>query len=133
MQDLQSYLDTKLEADDEFVVPPHKSPEDLLDQFGVMASVMMQSIRPLAFSIISIPRDLRYRIKLRKYLRDDSVSIAFIAACTSHHIPLGYSSTLMDLRAELKWLAAKKASFNMLGIWHRHLVRLCRYDSMAAR
>jgi hypothetical protein len=38
MQDLQSYLDTKLEADDEFVVPPHKSPEDLLDQFGLMAS-----------------------------------------------------------------------------------------------
>ena len=39
MQDLQSYLDTKLEADDEFVVPPHKSPEDLLDQ-----------IRPHGFS-----------------------------------------------------------------------------------
>ena len=44
MQDLQSYLDTKLEADDEFVVPPHKSPEDLLDQFGLMASVMMLCI-----------------------------------------------------------------------------------------
>jgi len=44
MQDLQSYLDTKLEADDEFVVPAHKSPEDLLDQFGLMASVMMLCI-----------------------------------------------------------------------------------------
>ena len=44
MQDLRSYLDTKLEADDEFVVPPHKSPEDLLDQFGLMASVMMLCI-----------------------------------------------------------------------------------------
>jgi len=44
MQDLQSYLDTKLEADDEFVVPPHKSPEDLLDQFRLMASVMMLCI-----------------------------------------------------------------------------------------
>ena len=41
MQELQSYLDTKLGADDEFVVPPHKSPEHLLDQFGIMASVMM--------------------------------------------------------------------------------------------
>jgi hypothetical protein len=35
---MQEYLDTKLEADDEFVVPPHKSPEDLLDQFGRVAS-----------------------------------------------------------------------------------------------
>jgi hypothetical protein len=56
---------------------------------------------------ISIPRDFEIWDQVRKYLRDESVSIAFIVACTSHHIPLGYSSTLIDLRAELKWLASK--------------------------
>jgi hypothetical protein len=44
MQDLQSYLDTKLEADDESDVPPPKSPEDLADEFGIRASLVILCI-----------------------------------------------------------------------------------------
>ena len=59
---------------------------------------------------------------MRTYLRKDSVPIAFIAACASHHIPFGYSSTLIDLGAKLKWLVAKKASFNVLALPSRTAV-----------
>jgi hypothetical protein len=34
-----SYLDAKLEDDDEFDAPAHRSPEDLADQFGIGASL----------------------------------------------------------------------------------------------
>ena len=44
MQDLQSYLDTKLEVDDESDVPPPKSPEDLADEFGIRASLVILCI-----------------------------------------------------------------------------------------
>ena len=44
MQDLQSYLDTKLEADDESDVPPPKSPEDLADEFGIRVSLVILCI-----------------------------------------------------------------------------------------
>ena len=57
MQDLQSYLDTKLEADDESDVPPPKSPEDLADEFGIRASLVILCIALLiaALWIVSGP------------------------------------------------------------------------------
>ena len=50
---------------------------------------------------------------MRKHLGDDPVSIAFIAACTGHHIPLWYSSALIVMRAKLKRLVTEKARFKM--------------------
>ncbi len=63
---------------------------------------------------------------VRKHVGDDSVPVAVIAASTGHHITLGHSCTLIDLGAKLKWLAAEKARFKMLGVGHRHFGPLCR-------
>jgi hypothetical protein len=64
---------------------------------------------------------------VRKYLGDDPVSVAFIAACTGHHIPLWYSSALMVMRAKLKRLVTEKARFKMLGVRH-HPCPPCHHD-----
>jgi hypothetical protein len=55
MQDLQSYLDRKLERDDEFVVPPHRSADDRLDQLGITASLILLCIGLLiaALSVVN--------------------------------------------------------------------------------
>jgi hypothetical protein len=57
MQDLQSYLDRKLERDDEFVVPPHRSADDRLDQLGITASLILLCIGLLiaALSVVNRP------------------------------------------------------------------------------
>jgi hypothetical protein len=57
---------------------------------------------------------------VRKHLGNDPVSVAFIAACTGHHIPLWYSSALMVMRAKLKRLVTEKTRFKMLGVRHHH-------------
>jgi hypothetical protein len=44
MRDSKSYLDTKLKDDDELDVPPPKSPEDLVDEFGIRASLVILCI-----------------------------------------------------------------------------------------
>ena len=57
---------------------------------------------------------------MRKHLGNDPVSVAFIAACTGHHIPFWYSSTLMVMRAKLKRSVTEKTRFKMLGVRHHH-------------
>jgi hypothetical protein len=44
MQDSKSCLDTKSKVDDEFDAPPAKSPEDLGDEFGIRASLVILCI-----------------------------------------------------------------------------------------
>jgi hypothetical protein len=51
MQDLTSYLDTKLKDDDELELSPHKSPEDLVDRFGIRASLLILCIGLLIAAI----------------------------------------------------------------------------------
>jgi hypothetical protein len=65
---------------------------------------------------------------VRKHVGDDPVSVAFIAACTAHHIPLWYSSALIVMRAKLKRLVTEKARFKMLGVRHHHCPP-CHHDS----
>jgi hypothetical protein len=56
MQDLKSCLDTKLKVDDEFDVTAHKSPEDLVDQFGIRASLVILCIGLLMAAIWVVGR-----------------------------------------------------------------------------
>ena len=79
MQDLQSYLDTKLEADDEFVVPAHKSPEDLLDQFGLMASVMMLCIGLLIAALWVINSGVLRNVVRSKMLWNGTTAMTYCA------------------------------------------------------
>jgi hypothetical protein len=55
MQDSKSYLDTKLKDDDELDVPLPKSPEDLVDEFGIRASLVILCIALLiaAFDFVA--------------------------------------------------------------------------------
>ena len=65
---------------------------------------------------------------MRKRLRDNPVSIAFIAACADHHFPCWDSPALIGTGAKLKCLATEKARFKLLRVWHgypRRRVRQC--------
>jgi hypothetical protein len=55
MQDLQSYLDKKLEGDDEFVVPPRESAEDWLDQLTASLILLCIGLLIAALSVINHP------------------------------------------------------------------------------
>jgi hypothetical protein len=68
------------------------------------------------------PPRFEIRDHMRKHVGGDPVPVVFITACTGHHIPRGYSSTLIVMRAKLKRLVTEKARFKMLGIWHRYLL-----------
>jgi hypothetical protein len=57
MQDLESYLDAKLRDDDQLGILPHKSPDDLVDQFGIRVSLLILWVGLLiaAISVVSRP------------------------------------------------------------------------------
>jgi hypothetical protein len=57
MQDSNAYFDTTLKDEDELDASPHKSPEDLVDQFGIRLSMLILCIALFiaAISVISRP------------------------------------------------------------------------------
>jgi len=56
MQDSKSYLDSTLKHDDEFDAPRPKSAEELVDQFGIRASLLILCLGLLIAAIWLVTR-----------------------------------------------------------------------------